>query len=265
MQFAAHGQNSFFRRTGTKTLSVLPLAVALQIATSCAASVAPETLLSVIKTESGFETLAIGDNTDRHSFHPGSLEDAVALARRLTAAGHNLDLGLAQINQPAGHLQRRGLSVADAFDPCTSLRVGGEVLADCYRHASGGDEQARLRAAVGCYNSGSVERGGNYVGRVQAAAAQVVPALRVAGDSSVVNPLAPPAVTPAPPSWDVWNYAEWQETRGSGAAPSVSSPAVAPPDATLPRANQPARDLMPPGPSEAAPVVLQASRIGATE
>lgn len=241
------------------------MAVALQIAASCAANVAPETLLSIIKTESGFETLAIGDNTDHRSFHPGSLDEAVAFAVRLTAAGHNLDLGLAQINQPAGHLQRRGLSVADAFDPCTSLRVGGEVLADCYRRASGRDEQARLRAAVGCYNSGSVQRGADYVELVLAAAAQVVPALRVASEPSALNPPALPASPLGPPSWDVWSYAEWQETRGSGAAPSVSQPAVAPPDAPLPQANQPTRDLMPPGPSEAAPVVLQASRTGAIE
>ncbi|RYY16044.1 MAG: conjugal transfer protein, partial [Alphaproteobacteria bacterium] len=37
------------------------LAVALQLARVCAGTVAPETLLSVVKTESGFNPLAIGD------------------------------------------------------------------------------------------------------------------------------------------------------------------------------------------------------------
>lgn len=240
------------------------MAAALQFATLCTSGVAPETLLSVIKTESGFETFAIGDNTDHRSFHPGSLEAAVALAVHLTEAGHNLDLGVAQINQPAGHLRRRGLSVADAFDPCTSFRVGGEVLADCYRRASGRDEQARLRAAVGCYNSGSVERGADYVQRVQATAAQVVPALRVPGVASSLNPPAPPADPSAPPSWDVWSYAEWRETGGSGAVP-LPYPAIAPSAETFPLESRPERDPMPSGPSEAAPVVLQASRTGASE
>ena len=65
-----------------------------------------------------------------------------ALIYSLIATGHNLDLGAAQLNWSSGHLQRRGLPLSAAFDPCTGLRVGGEVLANCYRRTSGSDEQA---------------------------------------------------------------------------------------------------------------------------
>lgn len=162
------------RRSGT-----LSLILALQLARTCAGEVAPETLLSVVKTESGFNAFAIGDNTDRRSYAPATLPDAVALASRLVAAGHSLDLGIAQINTAAGHLQARGLPLSAAFDACTGLRVGSEVLADCYRRASG-VEQARLRQALSCYNTGTLNRGAAYAARVWQAAAHVVPAIQIA-------------------------------------------------------------------------------------
>ncbi len=175
----------------------LSLVVALQIARTCAGGVAPETLLSVVKTESGFNAFAIGDNTDRRSYTPATLPDAVALATRLAAAGHSLDLGIAQINTVARHLQARGLPLSAAFDACTGLRVGSEVLADCYRRASG-VEQARLRQALSCYNTGTLDRGTGYAARVWRIAAEVVPAIQIAGPYRA--PATPEdTVAPEPP------------------------------------------------------------------
>jgi len=175
----------------------LSLVVALQLARTCAGGVAPETLLSVVKTESGFNAFAIGDNTDRRSYAPATLPDAVALATRLVAAGHSLDLGAAQINTAAGHLQARGLPLSAAFDACTGLRVGSEVLADCYRRASG-VEQARLRQALSCYNTGTLDRGAGYAARVWRTAAEVVPAIQIAGPYRA--PATPEdTVVPEPP------------------------------------------------------------------
>ena len=161
--------------------SILSLAVALQLARACAGGVAPETLLSVVKTESGFNALAIGDNTDGRSYLPATLADAEAVATQLVAAGHSLDLGIAQINTAAGHLQSRGLPLSAAFDPCTGFRIGGEVLTFCYGRTVGA-EQARLRQALSCYNTGSLERGAAYAARVWQAAAHVVPAIQIAGN-----------------------------------------------------------------------------------
>ncbi len=180
-------------------MTVLPLVAALHLAASCAPSVAPDTLLSIVRTESAFDTLAVGDNTTRQSYHPGSSADAVALASRLIAAGHSVDLGAAQLNWSAGHLQRRNLPIAAAFDPCIGFHVGGEVLVECWGRATGADVQARLGSAIGCYNAGHPSPGTAYVQRVQASAAQIVPAIRVAG---VIAPSAVPTpvtVSPEPP------------------------------------------------------------------
>lgn len=169
----------------------LTLIAALHLAKACAGNIAPETLLSVMATESGFNALAIGDNTDGRRHAPADLADAVAITTRLVAAGHSLDLGIAQINTVAGHMQARNLPLSAAFDPCTGLRVGGEVLASCYGRTAGA-EQARLRQALSCYNTGTLDRGAAYAARVWQVAVHVVPAIQLAG-GEVTAPADPEA------------------------------------------------------------------------
>ncbi len=216
-------------------MSALAFVAALQLAASCAPQIAPETWLSVVNTESGFNgpvigfnTFAIGDNTSGRSYAPASLAQAVSLASALVAAGHSVDLGVAQINSAAGHLQRRGLPLAAAFDPCTGFRVGGDVLADCYRRAVGTDEQARIHAALGCYNG---DRTGAYARRVLASAERIVPAIRLAGQAaaptagpapSAGRPAASPSPPPCAPSWAAWALAECSARRA--ALPPASPP-----------------------------------------
>lgn len=186
-------------------MSTLSLAAAMHLAASCAPSVSPDTWLSVVNTESGsssavigFNPLAIGDNTAGRSYTPTSLAQAVSIASTLVAARHSVDLGVAQINTAAGHLQRRGLPLAAAFDPCTAFRIGAEVLAECWRRATGPYEQIRLRAAIGCYNAGHPSPNTAYVQRVQASAARIVPAIRLVGSNQ--EPATPEdARTPEPP------------------------------------------------------------------
>ena len=183
---------------------MLDLALVLQLAVSCAPTVAPQTIAAVAMTESGFDPLALGDNTTRRSHSPASLEEAVALASRLAAAGHSIDLGLMQVN--SDNLARLSLSIREAFDPCRSITAGGQVLAEAY---SGGaaepDVQAALRVALSRYNTGSPSRGflNGYVRKVEASALQLVPALRVtAGDftpgQAMPLAVAPPVRTPPP-------------------------------------------------------------------
>src|SRR5262245_40075758 len=109
----------------------ISLAAALALATQCAPTVAPETLLSVVQVESRFEPLAIGVNgAPRVVVSPTSVDDAVAMAGALIAAGRNIDLGLAQINSK--NLPWLGLSLAEVFDPCTNLRAAARILQDGY-------------------------------------------------------------------------------------------------------------------------------------
>ena len=133
-----------------------------QISSSCARGDSVRTLASVAETESGFNTLAIHDNTAGVTFQPKDDAAARSLAHDLIVnRGHSVDLGLMQIN--SANLRRVGLSIDDAFDACHSLAAGVRILKDDYRQA--------LRTALSRYNTGDRERGfsNGYVRRVELA------------------------------------------------------------------------------------------------
>lgn len=181
---------------------LLDLATFLTLATACAPSVAPTTLLAVARVESGLDPLAIGVNGPSGlDGHAETVDDAVRQAERLVAAGRDIDLGLAQIN--VRNLPRLGLTVADAFDPCRNLQASARVLAEGYQRALpiAGAGQAALRVALSFYNTGRPDRGlrNGYVARVVAQAAGSTPARLDAIDQ---------AAQPAPvASWDVFGRA----------------------------------------------------------
>jgi len=114
---------------------ILPLAVVTTLALTCAPQVAPATLAAIARTESGFDPLAIGDNTEHRAYHPAAKLEAIALAAQLAAEGHDLDLGLMQINQR--NFGWLGLAVSDAFEPCRSLAAGAAVLTALSRYNTG--------------------------------------------------------------------------------------------------------------------------------
>jgi type IV secretion system protein VirB1 len=171
---------------------------------SCLPSIGPRTMAAIVSVESGSDTDAIHDNTTGRAYL--SLDDAsaIAQARQLLGRGHNLDLGLAQIN--SDNLPSLGLSVADTFDPCTNLQGGGHILSEDYRNASAafGEGQYALRRAIGAYNTGSIFSGYGYVSNVLAAAglsaADDFPVPDIASLRAVLsNPAVPakPAAKPA--------------------------------------------------------------------
>jgi type IV secretion system protein VirB1 len=222
---------------------ILELAAFAALAAACAPSVAPETLAAVARTESGFNAHAINLNGAGGGAQPvGTRGEAIALATELIVMrGRSVDLGLMQVN--SANLGRLGLSIADAFDPCRSLAAGARVLAEGYAASARGeaDPQRALRAALSRYNTGHPERGfaHGYVGRVEASAERVVPALRLRGEASVnPTPLAPPpAVPPAlpgPPAWDVFGQARqarqhvYPSVVPTPSPPPVQVPAAAP-------------------------------------
>jgi type IV secretion system protein VirB1 len=131
---------------------ILPLAVFIRLAVACAPEVAPDTLAAVAQTESQRDALAIGDNSAHRSYRPATKADAIDVAQRLLAEGHDIDVGLMQINQK--NFGWVGLTVADAFEPCRSLAAGAAVL-----------------TALSRYNTGSPSAGfaNGYVARVAAA------------------------------------------------------------------------------------------------
>jgi type IV secretion system protein VirB1 len=174
-------------------------ATVLALATRCAPAVAAQTLRAVAQAESGLNPYAIGVNRGQPVGRPPqSRAEAIALAKRLLAAGANLDLGLAQINSE--NLARLGLSVDDAFDPCRNLAAGAVVLKTAYVAVRNREPapQAALRTALSIYNTGDADRGfrNGYVTRVVAAAARL--------DGRVAAAIAPPPWAPPPAAWDAF-------------------------------------------------------------
>ena len=166
------------------------------------AIVPPETLASVVQTESGFGPLAVGVNEP--GVKPPAFGSLVQAAAWVTANAHrSIDVGVTQINSSAGHMQRRGLPVSAALDPCVAIWVGSEVLRDCYRTAPAQEPQQRLREAASCYNTGTHTRGfGNgYVRRFLASAEVVVPAIRLRRDlpNAADAPVVPEPAQPRRP------------------------------------------------------------------
>ena len=168
---------------------LLEMAVFAQISTACASGDSIATLASVAKTESGFNTLAIYDNTSGATYRPASDAEAREIAHTLiVGGGHSVDLGLMQINN--ANLSRLGLSIEDAFDACHSIAAGARILKEGYRQA--------LRIAFSRYNTGDSVRGfaNGYVHRVELAGANL-PAL--GSLPSVVDPKPVTAAVPAAP------------------------------------------------------------------
>ena len=242
----------------------LPLSTFAQLAASCAPHNAVETLAAVARTESGFDPFALHDNTTGRTYHPTTQEDAIASGVELaTVERHSVDFGLMQIN--SGNFARLGLTLSDAFDPCHNLAAADRVLLDGYTApAPGEDPQPAVQQAISRYNTGDPARGfaNGYVNRVQAAAEQVVPALRLRGEAvgdqpGLLGSAAPVLAQPLPPppaTWDVYGQAKASRTQGvvvfsvaplpaptpPGVTPSLAAPA---PAAPLPGAPVPLRRL----------------------
>jgi type IV secretion system protein VirB1 len=139
----------------------------LALASQCAPTVAPETVLAIIQTESGGEQFALNVNGGRQPARQTSAADAAATARRYVAAGYSVDLGLGQIN--SRNMRWLGLTWDTVFDPCTNVAALARVLTTNYNAVKAGrDPQTALRVALSMYNTGSQTRGfrNGYVAKV---------------------------------------------------------------------------------------------------
>lgn len=199
------------------------------LASQCAPTVAPETVLAIIQTESRGYPFALNVNGGRQPVRQTSAANAAATARRYVAAGYSVDLGLGQIN--SRNMRWLGLTWETVFDPCINIAALGKVMTSNYNAVKAGrDPQTALRLALSMYNTGSQSRGfrNGYVSKVvrnagiantpasfdtNVVAVAVTP--QVSGDlreflaAENTNPQAPVnAPRPAPPpKWNVFERA----------------------------------------------------------
>jgi len=151
-------------------MAVLPVMLALQIAHACAGQQADAwTMLALAHAESGLRPWVMHVNGQGGGLiEARSASEAAALARRLIAQGHSVDMGISQINNR--NLVRLGMSVEEAFEPCSAMAAGAHLLAQGYRRGNG-PPQVRLRQALSIYNTGDPARGftNGYVHAVERA------------------------------------------------------------------------------------------------
>ncbi|QQV79463.1 lytic transglycosylase domain-containing protein (plasmid) [Sphingomonas aliaeris] len=176
----------------------VPAIVAL--AKACAPAVATEAVVPLVLTESGGDPLQINVNKGPRVRARSSTEGA-AIVRRYMAAGYTVDIGLAQIN--SANLSRLGVTVEQAFDPCTNISLASSVLQANFDAASRYyDGLDAISATYSLYNTGTMTRGmrNGYVGRVwskalslgsiPAAPALPVAPLRIATTAVAAKPMS---------------------------------------------------------------------------
>jgi len=157
---------------------------------TCAPNVGSRTLAAIASYESDTQPWSIGDNTAHHGHAYASREQAERAARALVAAGHDLDLGLMQVN--VVHLGEDGVSLDNVFDPCVNVAMGAAVLSGAYRRAVAefGPGQTALQHALSAYNTGSLFAGASYARGVTARAR----ALRLLGSAPAGSALERTAI-----------------------------------------------------------------------
>lgn len=119
----------------------------------------PGLIAAVGYIESGLDPLRV--NADGVAFHPGSVDEAERLVRRLQRAGAKyIDVGCMQID--LHHHPKAFASLRDAFDPRINVAYGAKYLAD------NRDRYGSWAAAVAYYHSGDPDRQAVYLSRISA-------------------------------------------------------------------------------------------------
>lgn len=131
----------------------------VELAKKCSPTVAPTTMVTLVQTESRRNSLAIGVNGYKLKSQPKSESQAIAWVKYLDKNNYNFDIGLTQVN--IVNVRKYKLSPEKLLDPCTNLRIGGDILTKNYINArkTTKDPQVALRKALSAYNTGNQSSG----------------------------------------------------------------------------------------------------------
>jgi type IV secretion system protein VirB1 len=181
----------------------------IALAQQCAPTVAPQTMAAIVNVESSYNPYAIGVVKGRLQRQPKNIQEAVATAKALAAAGWNFSIGIAQVNRY--NLPKYNLTYEQGFEPCSNLWAGSKILEGCFIRADNNQrtQQEALKAAISCYYSNNFTRGfkpdvrgkPSYVEKVVASAEEpirvipVVPAIQTTKTKPQPKP-EPPTTEP---------------------------------------------------------------------
>jgi len=159
----------------------------IALAQQCAPTVAPQTMAAIVNVESSYNPYAIGVVKGRLQRQPKNIQEAVATAKALAAAGWNFSIGIAQVNRY--NLPKYNLTYEQGFEPCSNLWAGSKILENCFIRADNNQrtQQEALKAAISCYYSNNFTRGfkpdvrgkPSYVEKVVASAEEPIKAIPV--------------------------------------------------------------------------------------
>lgn len=120
-------------------MPALAPALVLALAVKYGGAIAPRQIEAQATIESGRDPLAIHDDVTGRVYHPVNLVQALRIAMHCEMQGHDIDVGLLQIN--SGNFPWLHLSLAEAFDPIQSIRAGVRVLTALSRYNTGSPVQ----------------------------------------------------------------------------------------------------------------------------
>ncbi|MBB2695365.1 UNVERIFIED_ORG: type IV secretion system protein VirB1 [Rhizobium esperanzae] len=119
----------------------------VDIAQTCAPMVKVETLAGIVSLESRFQPFAVRINSGPPlAAQPASKAEAIEVTTSLIADHQDIQIGLGGIAIEA--LQKLKLSVADAFDPCLSLKATATLLDGYYRAALHAGDSAQAERVM---------------------------------------------------------------------------------------------------------------------
>jgi type IV secretion system protein VirB1 len=148
---------------------MMDIPVTIQHIEQCAPGAPANIVEAIIRTESGFNPLAMNVNRGaKLTRRPVSRKEAEAWARWLLSNGYNFDAGLMQIN--SNNWEKLGLTPENVFDNCENIRLGATLFMENYSRAATvfGAGRLALVAALSAYNSGDFQSGihNGYASRV---------------------------------------------------------------------------------------------------
>jgi type IV secretion system protein VirB1 len=149
--------------------------IGLALLQQCAPQVAPVTIAAIIQTESSGWPWTINVNgLPGGSMRFSTKHAAIAAATRYIRMGYKVDMGIAQVDSE--NLSWLGLSVQQAFNPCTNLKAAQRILVGAYLQAGAAGTQS-LDGAFQAYNSGNTNGDGHYAQVVYRHAGVEIPAI----------------------------------------------------------------------------------------
>ncbi|MCP4937252.1 MAG: lytic transglycosylase domain-containing protein [bacterium] len=136
-----------------------------------------EIVRAIIQLESSRIPHALGINVPKGKKKPEMAAPQTVVEASLAAMevismgkGYSVDVGLMQVN--TANLSRFGISVTEAFDPCTNIKAGTQVFLEGMRKVQEmgqyfPTEQSKIQGALSLYNTGSPWAGfeNGYVAR----------------------------------------------------------------------------------------------------